>query len=549
MLILALLLLSLLPQDSSAAAEPTVQNTSGGPLRPAQACFDVQHYDLRLEIDPDERRIAAQLRMTALALEPARSIELDLDDRLETVLVRSSNGVKSATHAAGRITIEFEQALQVGQEFDVTVGYEGQPRVAPRPPWDGGFTWAETAAGEPWIATSCQGEGADLWWPCKDHPSDKPETMDIRVTIPEGLFCASNGVLVSDHTADGERTQHWHVASPINNYSVALNIAPYEALTTEFESVGGETVPVTFWVLPEHVEQGRAILPEFLEHLAFMEEYCGPYPFRTEKYGVVETPHLGMEHQTIIAYGNGFRRGRDGFDWLHHHELSHEWWANLVTARDWKDLWLHEGFGTYMQSLYIERLHGTEAYQKHMRSKQRRLRNRRPIAPRESHDSKQIYFGLQGGADNDPYDKGACVLHSLRWVLGDEVFFETLRRMAYPTAELERVTDGSQVRFADTDDLRILAETYSKRELDWFFEVYLRRAELPRLLARREGSELVLAWETAFPTAFPMPVPVRVGDELVRVEMPLVGEQRLELGDAEFELDPEGWLLRQPAPR
>ena len=544
MLIPALLLLSLLPQDSGDAAAPTVQNTSGGPLRATQAAYDVLHYDLALEVDPAARSIAGTLAMRARAVAAAPVIELDLDQRLKVESVSSSEDVKASAHTAGRIRIEFERPLRVGEEFEVTVTYAGEPRTAPRPPWDGGFTWATTESGAPWIATSCQGEGADLWWPCKDHPSDKPETMDITVTLPADLFCASNGTLVSDETTGELRTLHWHVASPINNYSVALNIAPYEALTTEFESVGGETVPVTFWVLPEHLEQGRAILPEFLEHLAFMEEFCGPYPFRTEKYGVVETPHLGMEHQTIIAYGNQFRPGRDGFDWLHHHELSHEWWANLVTARDWKDLWLHEGFGTYMQSLYIERLHGSEAYLQHMRSKQRRLRNRRPIAPRASHDSKQIYFGLQGGADNDLYDKGACVLHTLRWVLGDEAFFTTLRRMAYPTEELERVTDGSQVRFAGTDDLRMLAEAYSQQDLVWFFEVYLRHAELPRLTARREGSELVLAWETPFPTAFPMPVPVRVGDEIVRVEMPLVGEQRLELGDAEFELDPEGWLLR-----
>ena len=543
MLTIALFMLSLALGAPAQAEAP--RNVSGGPLRPTQACFDVLHYDLDIEVRPDERTIAGELTMRARVLEATPVIELDLDGHLSVAGVASPNGVKAYAHADGVVRIEFDEPLRAGAEFEVSVGYGGAPRVAPRPPWDGGFTWAKTESGAHWIATTCQGEGADLWWPCKDHPSDKPETMDLRVTIPADLFCASNGVLVSDVIAGEERTQHWRIASPINNYSVALNIAPYEALETSFESVGGETVPVTFWVLPESVEQGRAILPEFMQHMAFLEEICGPYPFRTEKYGIVETPHLGMEHQTIIAYGNRFREGRDGFDWLHHHELSHEWWANLVTARDWKDLWLHEGFGTYMQALYIERLHGRDAYLEHMRRKLPGLRNRRPVAPRESHDSKQIYFDHQGGVDNDPYNKGAVVLHTLRWVIGDDAFFSALRRMAYPDEAAERTTDGTQTRFAETSDFRMLAESASKRDLVWFFEAYLRRAELPRLDVRREGSELVLAWDLGRVVEFPMPVPVQVGDELRRVKMPPVGEQRVEIGDAEYEIDPEGWLLRQ----
>jgi len=555
---IASLLLLLLQQAAPPTAPPTAPvaepvaqpvaqpvQTSGGPLTATEAAYDVLHYDLALEVRPAERTIDGRSTMTARALEPASTIELDLDGSLTVAAVTSEHGPLRFAHANGRVRIDFAEPLRAGERFAVAVDYGGAPRVAPRPPWEGGFTWSHTADGSPWIATTCQGEGADLWWPCKDQPGDEPESMDLFITIPAGLFCASNGVLVSDETAGDRRTQHWHVASPINNYSVALNIAPYVALETTFDSVGGESVPVTFWVLPEDVEPGRALLPQFLEHLAFLEELCGPYPFRAEKYGVVETPHLGMEHQTIIAYGNHFRPGPQGFDWLHHHELSHEWWGNLVTCRDWKDMWLHEGFATYMQALYVERLHGPAALRDAMARKAAGLANRLPVAPRETRDTKAIYFADRDGRDSDLYDKGAWALHTLRWLIGDEAFFAALRRMAYPDPALERVTDGSQTRFADTDDFRILAEACAKRDLDWFFEVYLRQPALPRLETRREGSELVLRWVPPFETAFPMPVGLRVGDELRRIEMPDAGEQRVEIGDAEFEIDPGGWLLRE----
>jgi len=522
-------------------ALPQGVNASGGELIPEQAAYDVQHYALVVHVDPVHESIEGRLTMTARAVAPAGRIALDLDQRLEVSSVEADREV-TWSHADGRIWIDLAAPLEPPQVFEVAVSYAGKPREAPRPPWDGGFTWSETKRGRPWIATSCQGEGADLWWPCKDHPSDKPETMTIVVGVPRGLFCASNGVLVEEQRGAREQTYTWEVRSPISNYNVALNIAPYEELEARYESVTGELVPVHFWVLPESEKRAKKALPEFLEHLAFMEELCGPYPFRAEKYGIVETPHLGMEHQTIIAYGNHFRGGPFGYDWLHHHELSHEWWGNLVTCRDWKDMWLHEGFATYMQALYNERTLGQEGLTDFMRA--RHLGNRRAVAPRESMTSKQIYFSADGGYDNDIYDKGAFVLHTLRWVMGDEAFFVALRRMAYPDPELERVTDGSQVRFADTEDFRRIAEQAHGADLGWFFEVYLRQPELPRLVAEQQGRELVLAWEVPIEVDFPVPVPVRIGDDLQRVELP-DGTARVPLHGKKYELDPDLWLLRR----
>ncbi len=522
-------------------------NVSGGELIPEQAAYDVEHYALSLEVDPEEKSIEGTLAMRATALADTRRLALDLDPRLQVRAVRVELERPLASrfeHRDGRIWIETEVPMRSGEELTLEVDYGGTPREARRPPWDGGFTWSRTQAQKPWIATSCQAEGGDLWWPCKDHPSDKPETLDLIITLPSGLFCASNGVLVSDQTSGRKRTLHWHVASPISNYNVALNIAPYEVLKKTYQSTGGEEVPVFFWHLPESRKKAKKALPEFLDHLAFMEELCGPYPFRAEKYGIAETPHLGMEHQTIIAYGNKFSGGPFGYDWLHHHELSHEWWANLVTCRDWKDVWLHEGFGTYMQALYTERERGPDGLTAHMRQIGRGLRNARAVAPRTARDARQIGFGGGASSDNDVYNKGAWVLHTLRWLMGDEPFLRALRRMAYPDPELEQVTDGSQVRFADTEDFRALAEEIHGAELGWFFELYLRQPELPRLVAEKVGRELRLRWETPIEVDFPLPVPVKAGGRIHRVPMP-GGEGRLALRTSQYELDPELWLLRE----
>src|SRR5690606_23925924 len=253
-------------------------------------------------------------------------------------------------------------------------------------------------------------------------------------------------------------------------YNIALNIATYVRIEGTLESVDDEAFPVTIFALHEDEERARAFFPEVLDHLRIYEELLGPYPSRADGYKVAQTPHLGMEHQTVIAYGAAFDNvamtgGRDwGFDALHHHELSHEWWGNLVTNADWKDMWLHEGFGTYMQALYAERLGGEELYQAYLAQERQYLANRSPVAPRETRTSGEIYFDSGG----DIYSKGAWVLHGLRWVLGDEDFFEAFRLMAYPDPADERVTDGSQVRFATTDDFLEIAERVSGKDLDWF---------------------------------------------------------------------------------
>lgn len=522
---------------------------SGGPIRPEQAAFDVTFYEISLEVVPESRSIRGSVLTAAQAVTPLSRMVLNLDTLLtvDGVTDGTSGAALDWDRDGGDILIELGREYQPGSDVSVRVAYGGQPRVAPQAPWDGGFVWARTSDGSPWIATAVQGEGPDVWWPAKDHVSDKPDSLSLNITVPEGLVVATNGrVRGVTNNPDGSQTYHNHVSTPVSAYNIALNIAPYEVLESTLASVSGEDVPVTFYALPRDVEKARELLPEVVDHLEFFESYLGPYPFRADGYKVAQTPHLGMEHQTVIAYGANYDNGsmtggRDwGFDALHHHELAHEWWGNLVTNADWRDMWVHEGFGTYMQALYAEELGGADLYQAYMLDQRGYIANETPVAPRQSRTSGQIYFDAGG----DIYSKGAWILHSLRWLMGDEPFFTALRRMAYPDPAMESVTTGEQARFSSTDEIQEIAEEYAGTDLDWFFEMYLRQPDLPVLRAERSRTGVTFVWETPDGLPFPMPIEVEVDGRSVRLPMENGrGEVRAD-EEATVIVDPDNWVLR-----
>lgn len=526
---------------------------TGGVLPAEQACYDVEHYDLSMQVFPDQREIQATLRASFSIVEATDRVLFNLDPLLEVSKVFDEQGERlEFEHHNDQLMIGFGETLAAGTEQVVSIRYGGQPRTAPRAPWEGGFQWEQTQSGAHWIATSCQMEGADLWWPCKDHPSDKPESFDLHFRVPSDLSAISNGRMdrVEDHL-DGTVTFHWKVSTPIPNYTVALNIAPYERLEQKYTSVAGSALPVQFWVLPESVEAGKAILPEFVDHLRWFEETLGPYPFRADKYGVVETPHLGMEHQTIIAYGNQFREGPFGFDWLHHHELAHEWFANLVTAPDWNDFWIHEGFGSYVQKLYIEDRDGFDRYREYLASVRGNLHNVKAVAPREARTSAQMYFldlaAPEGEkpSDNDIYYKGEWVLHTLRYLIGEDALMRTFRKMCYPSPLLRSDDSGEAVHFFTTDDYVKLVEAETDMDLEWFFELYLRQPELPELLVEKDGNNYKLSWKTPNDMPFFMPIEVVIGGVPRKIEMPRDGHLLTVPEGASIEIDPFDRVLRK----
>jgi aminopeptidase N len=514
-------------------ARPT---DTGGPLMFEQAVYDVQNYDISLKVDPASKTISGTTVMTARTVIPTNVIVLDLDTpyTINKIVDGTGKGLKYERRE-GKIWIWFPFSKQVGEEIKTSITYSGSPRIAPRAPWVGGFMWAKTPSGADWISVALQNDGADLEFPCKDHPSDKPATSSFE------------GVKKNNDTTS---TYNWHMTNPIANYSLVFNAAPYKTVEDTYKSISGETLPIIFYVISEDFEKAPRLVEEQKKYLAFYEKYLGPYPFRTQKVGIVETPHLGMEHSTDIAYGNQFKFNADGTDWLLLHEFGHEWWANLVTASDWKDFWLHEGFQSYMDTLYQEYLHGQDAYLKAMAGRVKGLRNQQPVAPREPKISYQVYMSAPDyvNSDGDIYGKGALILHTLRYLIGDEKFFKALHHMAYPTKEMETYTDGRQERLVTTDDFLTIAEQDSGMKLDWFFELYLRQPKLPRLLEASASDcqakcTFNLQWETPNNMPFPMPVDVVVDGKTQRVEMPN-GKGSVIYSGKPPVIDPNGWVLK-----
>ncbi len=509
---------------------------TGGPLMSEQAAYDVSFYELDLAIDPAARSISGTLTVLANIINPIDQLVLDLDPLLtvDSIFTRPATQLTYAWQGS-KLWIALPDTLPAGDSVSVIIAYHGQPHVAANPPWGGGFNWSTTPTGQPWYGVSCEGEGADIWWPCKDHPSDEPDSVALHFTVPDSLLCISNGRLreVIDN-GNGTRTFHWFVSTPINNYNVTFNIAPFMELSGTYTSITGETVPVYFWSIPEDYATAQAWFPQLNATLAFMETYFGPYPFRADKYGVVQTAYLGMEHQTAISWGDDFQLNGYGFDYILTHETAHEWWGNMVTAADWKDIWIHESFATYAEALCAEYLSDRDSY--HSYTNHWTAYNWLPLAPDYSQTFDQIY-------NHDIYHKGALVLHNLRYLLGDTDFFTLLRRMAYLTPASEDITSGAHCRLVDSQDFIDLTENISATELDWFFDLYLRQPGLPTLVYSVANGELGLHWETPENQPFYMPVEVAVGPDTLLVDMNS-GAGSVFVGTQSFEIDPLDWILK-----
>ncbi|MEQ1763138.1 MAG: M1 family metallopeptidase [Pyrinomonadaceae bacterium] len=529
-------------------AHPAKPTETGGPLLPEQAAFDVQTYDVSIKVDPATKSITGTTVMTAKVVNPTDTIILNLDPvyAIDRVFGEGGNrqvGLKY-TRDGGKIKITFPATKKKGDSFETVISYGGTPRIAPNPPWVGGFIWTKTPSGADWVSIAMQNDGADLLFPVKDHPSDKAETATLRVTVPDPLVAVGPGVLEETvKNANGTSTYVWKVSNPIPNYSILFDAAPYRVIKDSTKSITGEDIPIEFYILPESYDNGPKLIAETKKYNAFYEKYLGPFPWRSQKLGIVETPHLGMEHSTHLAYGNKFRYNADGYDWLQLHEFGHEWWANLVTARDWNDFWIHEGFQSFMDALYLEHLGKKDAYFAAMKRSAKATRNMQPVAPRGAKFAYEVYLQAPDyvKSDGDIYGKGAAVLNTLRYLIGDDAFFRSLRRMAYPRKDMESYTDGRQQRLTDTDEFLKIAEEESKLKLDWFFELYLRQPKLPTLITETAGNATNLRWETPINMPFPMPIDVEIGGKIQRVEM---RNGRGSVTGSNLVVDPNGWVLR-----
>lgn len=511
--------------DSPARSKITLNSSL--PMSAGLKSYDVAHYELRNEIMPKEKAIAGSLAVAFRATTDLSVLELDFDGLFDIASVSDAGGPLKYTRDDAKLYIELRSVVAKNNEHTVTIAYSGQPHEAVRPPWGGGFVWEQTPSGKPWVSTAIQGEGCDLWFPCKDHPQGEPETMDSYFTVDAGLTATSNGILmnVEEHD-DGRRTFHWRTRVPTNTYGIAVNVAPYVLIEGTYESSNGTVIPVKFWAIEEHEEQARNLFDtEFMRVIEFFERKLGPYPWGQEKLGVTETSHLGMEHQTINAYGNEFKRGDFGFDWLFHHELAHEWFGNVMTHRTVSDMWLHEGTGAFMQPEYTREVLGEAAFNAAMLSTYRGIKGCNAIAPREEFSADELYFearveGDQGGRGpaGDIYAKGSWVLHSLRTLIGEDEFWRAIKILIYDTDQPELLPAPIEARLRSTEDFKNIASSVAGEDLGWFFEVYTRRGPLPEILVTNTDDGVVLQWQTPDNLDFPMPVPVRVDGEMRRVE-------------------------------
>ncbi|WP_159796527.1 M1 family metallopeptidase [Croceibacterium salegens] len=517
---------------------------SGAPLTAVEQAMALPHLALAIDVFPDSKTIKGLAEYTVQAAAPLSTVEFDLDHRFKITDITvdgASLGKDAWSNDEGLLHIALPTPLATGSSIQLGITYSGAPRVAPNAPWNGGFVWSSTPDGKPWIATAVQSEGCDLFWPCVDHPSRRVDVLDLSVSVPEGLVVASNGRLIGSETVGKRTTWRWQARKP-NGYGVSLQIGPYELAQADYASRFGNSIPISFWYLPGNKAGADRLVAEMKDYLDFFESTVGPYPWGDEKVGLAETPHLGMEHQTINAYGENYKLAPEGFDWLMAHEFAHEWFANQLSNAGTADMWLQEGFGTYMQPLFLKWKQGEASYISKMWEDRPKIRSRVPLAPRGFVQSN-YYDDEEAAWGGDIYTKGSWVMHTLRYLVGDKAFFAAVTNLVYNRDDPR--PGNFDIVVASTDDFQRIAEEKSGRDLGWFFDAYFRTAPLPRLDSARFGTTLSLEWSTPAAKPFAMPVEVNVDGKLVTVPMTAGrGEITLPSAQAHVVLDPWARILR-----
>lgn len=390
--------------------------------------YDVHHYDLKIEVDIAAKTINGSNTISFSVDKPTKFIQIDLYEQFAIHKVAYNGSVLKFDRATNHFIVSFPEACTAGKIYELTIEYSGTPTEAKNPPWKGGFTWSTDSLGNPWIATSCQGIGASSWWPNKDHLSDRPDSLDIRISIPQTynkLYAVSNGELKSVDEHDNHLVFHWHTSYPINNYNVTLNIGNYAHFERRnYNAVTHKSLKMDFYVLKPNKNKAKNYFIHAYDMLNCYEHYFGPYPFWNDGYGLVETPFWGMEHQGAIAYGNNYKLNEFGFDFILIHESAHEYWGNSVGCKDNGELWIHEAFATYSESLFVEWRDGQEKANEYLKKQRQKIKNSEPlIGP--------LDVNYSGYKTTDMYYKGAWMLHTVRNIVdNDSLWFGFVKNIA-----------------------------------------------------------------------------------------------------------------------
>ncbi|GAB4026455.1 M1 family metallopeptidase [Spirosoma koreense] len=497
--------LLLLPVLASAQRyEFTHDDTLRGSITPERAWWDLTFYHLKVRVQPTDSTLHGSTEIRYRVLKPSQTLQVDLQRPLQVERIEQ-DGQKLAFRQDGNAYfVTLAKAQKSGQSEAVTVYYSGKPRVAKRPPWDGGLVWKHDKEGNWFIATACQGLGASAWWPCKDHMYDEPDSMAISVTVPEDLTDVSNGRLRkvttnSDHT----HTFDWYVQNPINNYGVNLNIARYEHWSDTYAGEKGK-LDLNYYVLPEHLDSAKVQFQQVPKMLKAFEYWFGPYPFYEDGYKLVETPYLGMEHQSSVTYGNHFRNGYLGrdlsqtgwgllWDFIIVHESGHEWFANNITYKDVADMWIHESFTNYSENLYTEYYYGKEAGAQYVIGTRALIRNDKPIIG---------VYNVNHSGSGDMYYKGGNMLHTIRQLVHNDDKWRQLLRGMNKTFYHQTVT---------TQQIEQYMSQQTGLTLKPVFDQYLRDTRIPILEYRIANNNIQYRWANCV-AGFAMPVLVCLGE-------------------------------------
>lgn len=505
--VLALILACLAVKTSFSQAPNTLFSRADslrGTLNEFRSSYDINYYHLNVKLDIENKFISGSNLFKFTAVNDIKTLQFDLFDHLviEKVVYKGSNLPFKREFNA--VFVDFPSTIKKGNSDEFTVFYSGNTIVAKRAPWDGGFSYAKDKQGKPWVAVSCQGFGASSWWPNKDHQSDEVDSMMISVSVPKGLMNVSNGRLRSTENTDPNYSKYnWFVSYPINNYNVTLNIADYAYFNDSYAGENGD-LTLDYYVLKENLEKAQKqfnanVKPMFKS----FEHWFGPYPFYRDGFKLVETPYLGMEHQSAVAYGNKYLNGylgRDlsgtglgmGWDYIIIHETGHEWFGNNITTKDIADMWVHEGFTQYSEALFVESRDGKEAGAKYIKGLRKNINNDRPvIGPK----------GVNQEGSGDMYPKGANLIHMTRTIIDDDKKWREILRGMNSEFGLKTCTSKDIVDYISQK---------SGIEFKSIYSQYLRSIYIPILEYKTQGKQTRYRW-IADEAAFDMPIRIESG--------------------------------------
>nr|WP_223154704.1 M1 family metallopeptidase [Aestuariibaculum sediminum] len=515
--------------------EFTKQDTLRGSITPERVWWDLTYYSLKVEIAPDKKYISGSNKIQFKVLASNSIMQIDLQEPLKITKVTQNGKPLKVNHNGNAHFITLKQKQPIGSTQAIEVYYEGTPREAVKAPWDGGFSWKKDKHGNPFVATSCQGLGASVWWPCKDHMYDEVDSMDISITVPKGLMDVSNGQFVGKTEHQTTTTFNWTVKNPINNYGVNANVGDYVHFNEIYEGEKGP-LKMDYYVLRDNLEKAKIHFTQAPKMMKAFEHWFGPYPFYEDGFKLVEVPYLGMEHQSSVTYGNRYNNGYLGrdlsgsgwglkFDFIIVHEAGHEWFANNITNKDIADMWIHEGFTSYSEALYLDYYYGKDAASEYVIGIRKNILNNKPlIGP----------YNVNKEGSGDMYYKGSNMIHTLRQIIEDDEKFRQILRGMNKTFYHQTVT---------TQQIENYISKQSGIDLNAFFNQYLRTIKIPEFQYSIKNNNFKFRW-TNIVKNFDMPLKVYINNKAKWI-YPKADWQTISLKElaSEFKIDPNFYIL------